>query len=156
QTIGRGPAVIEAVIFDLDGVLVDSEPAHRKASRRLVAPATMTDEQYARFIGSSVQAFMPWAHDEYMPATPAAIITAQYDRLVEEEVLAQRLPAFDGAIPLLATLRDRGIRLAVASQSLRRWVHATLEAAALTSCFEYVLTAEDVPRPKPAPDIYLA
>jgi HAD superfamily hydrolase (TIGR01509 family) len=147
-------SAIVAVIFDLDGVLVDSEPAHRRAARRLVAPAELADEEYAGFVGSAVETFMTWIHQRYAPATPAAFISARYSALVEQEMLARPVPAFDGAVELLGALKERGIRIALASQSLPTWVHATLAGARLDEWFEVVATATDVARPKPAADIY--
>ena len=74
---------IEAVIFDLDGVLVDSEPAHRTASRRLVAPAVITDEEYARFVGASLDSYVAWVRERYAPVTTEEELAARYTELVE-------------------------------------------------------------------------
>lgn len=146
---------IAAVIFDLDGVLVDAERVHRVASRKLVAPAVLTDEEYAAFIGTSIEAFAVWLRERYALAESPEAIAARYDTLVSAELAAQRLPAFDGAHELIARLRARGLPLAVASQSLPRWVELTLASAGLAGAFDLVVAADAVARAKPAPDIYL-
>lgn len=144
-----------AVIFDLDGVLVDSEPAHRVASRLLVAPADMSDDQYDRFVGSSLHQFAAWVHEHYRLGESAGEVARRYDQLVREQVLALRLPPMDGAVPLLSALRARSVAIALASQSLPEWVDGSLAGAGLSGIFPVVVTASMVDRPKPAPDIYL-
>jgi len=146
---------IEAVIFDLDGVLVDSEPAHFAAAQRLIAPNVITDVEYGRLIGASSEAFMTWVRARYGIEASIADLEGRYTDLVHEELLAQRLPALDGAEALLGALRARGLPVAVASQSRPAWVADTLDSAGLASWFEVIVTAEVVTRPKPAPDIYL-
>jgi HAD superfamily hydrolase (TIGR01509 family) len=148
-------APIAAVIFDLDGVLVDAEPVHRAASRRLVAPHVLTDAEYAAFIGASIGAFAVWLRERYALREPPEAIAARYDTRVSAELESQRLPAFDGAHALLAALRARGLPLAVASQSLPRWVELTLASAGLAAAFHVVVAADAVARAKPAPDIYM-
>jgi len=143
-----------AVIFDLDGVLVDSEPAHRAASRVLVAPQEITDKEYARFVGAATASFARWVRDRFhLDASPEEI-AARYDGLVREQLLAPLAP-LDGATELLAALTAHGVPLALASQSLPEWVRSTLEGAGLADAFRVVVTAAQVARPKPAPDIYL-
>jgi HAD superfamily hydrolase (TIGR01509 family) len=149
------PAPIAAVVFDLDGVLVDAELVHRVASRRLVAPEMLTDEEYAAFVGTGIEPFAEWVRRRYAVAEPVAAIVARYDALVSAELAAQRLPAFDGAHELLGTLRARGLPLALASQSLPRWVELTLAGAGLARAFDVVLAADAAARAKPAPDLYL-
>ncbi len=146
---------IKAVIFDLDGVLVDSEPAHQAASRRLVAPAVMTDEEYGAFVGSSIEAFMAWVQERFLPGLTIEEIVACYDALVLAELRDHPPPAFDGAPELLAALRGQGLPLAVASQSLPAWVEVTLSGACLTAYFDAVVTASEVAQHKPAPDLFL-
>jgi len=148
-------ASVAAVIFDLDGVLVDAEPVHRVASRRLVAPHVLTDDEYAMFIGTSIGAFAEWLRERYALGESREAIVARYDALVAAELATQLLPAFDGAHELLAALRTRGLSLGVASQSLPRWVELTLASAGLAGAFDVVVAADAVTRAKPAPDIYL-
>jgi beta-phosphoglucomutase-like phosphatase (HAD superfamily) len=93
------------VIFDLDGVLVDSEPAHQTASRRLIAPTVLSDEDYRHFVGASLEVFVSWIRQRYQLEASQEQIAQRYDALVTEEVIAAKLPPFDGAIELLVALR---------------------------------------------------
>lgn len=144
----------DAVVFDMDGVLVDSEPAHREASRRLVAPHVLTDEEYDRYIGSTGEVFRAFLRERYGLVASDAEVEARYHALVMVELEAG-LPALDGARELLDALRARGTRLALASASQPAWVERTLAGAGLEGCFEVIVAADAVPRGKPAPDIYL-
>ncbi|MEZ4501376.1 MAG: HAD-IA family hydrolase [Dehalococcoidia bacterium] len=146
--MSRGP--ILAVVFDLDGVLVDTEPLHLAATRVLITPATLEDADYEQFIGRG--GFKEWLEATY--GVPRAVIDARYTPLFLEE-LTHGLPPLDGAVELLEAIRARGLPLAVASQSSRPWVEATLEAAALRSSFDAISTAEEAGADKPAPDVYL-
>lgn len=146
---------IEAVIFDINGVLVDSEPVHRLASRQLVAPHEMTDEQYAQFIGSTEEAFMTWVHTHYDLDASIEELSARYSAHILEELTAHPLQALDGVVDLIAALSQKGMMLAVASQSKPEWVRATLEGAKLHWAFQVIVAGDAVSFGKPYPDIYL-
>jgi HAD superfamily hydrolase (TIGR01509 family) len=145
---------IQAVLFDLDGVLVDSEPAHHAATQRLVAPDVVTDEEYARFVGASVEWFAEWVRDRFALEASIEEIIARYDELVTERLQELKLQPLDGAVDLLDAIRERGLPVAVASQSQPRWVYTTLDGAGLMSHIDIVVTADAVARAKPEPDIY--
>lgn len=145
----------EAVIFDMDGVLVDSEPAHREASRQLVAPQVLSDEEYARFIGSTGEVFRAFLRERYALTASDADLSRQYDALVMAELEVRGLPALDGAQELIEALRVGGARLALASASEPQWVERTLARAGLHGRFEVIVAGDAVVRGKPAPDIYL-
>lgn len=145
----RGP--VSAVVFDLDGVLVDTEPLHLAATRALVAPAELSEEAYQQFIGRG--GFKEWLEATY--GIPGAEITDRYTDLFFAELAREPLPALAGATDLLDAIDARGLGLAVASQSARPWVEATLRAASLEARFPLVVTAAEAGADKPAPDIYL-
>lgn len=147
--MSRGP--ILAVVFDLDGVLVDTEPMHLAATRALIAPAELEVEAYERFIGRG--GFKEWLEATY--GIPRAVIDAGYTPLFLEELARDGLVPLDGAEELLDGIEARGVPVAVASQSSRSWVEATLEAAGLRQRFEVISTAEEAGADKPAPDVYL-
>lgn len=145
----------DALICDLDGVLVDSEPIHRTASQRLVAPHVLTDAEYERFIGSAREPFMAWLIERFTLTDAIPALAVRYDVLVQEELARGALPRLAGVDTLLDAAVACGLRLALCSQSIGIWVHATLGAAGLVGRFEVVVSAEAAARPKPAPDLYL-
>ena len=146
---------IEALIFDLDGVLVDSEPVHWRASQRLFAPRELTMEEYEPFVGLAIEPYMAWAREHFgLDATVEELI-GRYSESVTTEIGSGPIPALDGARGLIEAARGRGLRVGLASQSIASWVHATLRSASLDGSFDVVVTGDDAERPKPEPDIYL-
>ena len=142
---------MQAIVFDLDGVLVDSEPIYLELSRRLVAPAELTDEDYARFIGTS--GMRRWLSERY--GIPLEDVVPRMERL-QRAYLAETPPsAVDGARELIEAMQSRDLPLGVASQSACPWVEAMLDGAGLTSTFRALVSAQEVERGKPAPDVYL-
>ncbi len=144
------PAVA-AVIFDLDGVLVDTEPLHLAATRTLVAPAELRLDDYRHFIGRG--GFENWIETTY--GITRAQIDARYDDLFYSQLALAPLQPLAGATELVDAVIARGIGLAIASQSTRAWVEATLCSTGLRDRFPLVVTAADVGRDKPAPSIYI-
>lgn len=142
---------IEALVFDLDGVLADTELVHLAAARALVAPAELPMSEYERFIGTS--GFSEWISATY--GLTREQIHVDYDRLFHEHLETHGLEPMPGAHKLFDAVEERGLALAVASQSSRRWVEATLDAIGLRERVPLIVTSADVAQGKPAPDIYL-
>ena len=147
-----------AVIFDMDGVLVDSEPLFLKAINNLltslgVDPVT-DDENESILIGTTVEE--TWNLLITMRALPGTIhaYLDKYDGFVKE-VLKSDLVQRTGVKSLIKECSDRGIPRAVASSSLREWVHLKLNTINLQDKFNVVLGGDDVQKGKPEPDIYL-
>lgn len=149
------PRRIEAVIFDLDGVLVDSEPIHHRAMQRLIAPHTVTQAEYALFVGASLEWTIDWLKRRFGFPEPVEELAGRYDDLVTEQLLQEPPEPLDGAVELLEAIRQRHRAVALASQSRPRWVRATLDGSGLRRHFDLVVTADEVERAKPAPDVYL-
>lgn len=150
-----GNSAFAAVIFDLDGVLVDSEPIHLRASRRLVEPHTLADHDYEQFIGTTTRPFMEWLIERYGLPDSVPQLTDRYTAAVTAELEAAPVPVLPGARTLLRAVRARGLPLALCSQSIGVWVDATLRSADLEGAFDTVVPGEAVRRGKPAPDLYL-
>jgi HAD superfamily hydrolase (TIGR01509 family) len=148
----------DAVIFDNDGLLLDTEEAWTRAERDLF-------ERYGReFTTEHKRALLGNAHAvaaaklEAMLEQPGAgaRLWAELDALVMEEALAGVLPR-PGARELLDALAARGTPIAIASNSKRAFVERVLEVSGLPlDGVGAVVTVEDVGHPKPAPDIYVA
>ncbi len=149
-----------AVIFDNDGLLLDTEEAWTRAEETLFArrDRVWTMDHKRELIGSSgPQAREILERQLELPGEGAALLE-ELEELVMEEVLAG-VPPRPGALELLAALGARGIPLGLASNSQRPFVERVLGGAGLLgadSPFGVIVSASDVANPKPAPDLYLA
>jgi HAD superfamily hydrolase (TIGR01509 family) len=147
-----------AVVFDNDGLLLDTEEAWTRAEQRLFADLgrTFTMAHKRILIGSSRT--MAAAKLETLLERPGEgeALMDELLALVMDEALEGVAPR-PGAQQLLARLSDAGVPLAVASNSERKFVQRTLASAGLIpdGPFAAVVSANDVEQPKPAPDIYL-
>jgi HAD superfamily hydrolase (TIGR01509 family) len=152
----RSSARYNAVIFDLDGVLADSEPSHFEAINAVLHRygKEMTHEQQAKQMGLGHAASLAATiRDTGVPLT-AEHLSAEYE-LAMMEVLSRGSTPLPGVVSLVLRLRELGIPIAVASSSLPSWIEATIAGIGLTGQFDAVISGEQVANPKPAPDIYL-
>lgn len=145
----------EAVVFDLDGVLVDSELAWDEARRQL---AEETGGQWhpdatREMMGMSSIEWSRYMHDRIgVPMTPEEISDAVVERIAA--LYRARLPLLPGAIESVRSLAKRW-PLAVASSSNRPVIDLVLDLAGIAEAFEATVSSEEVGRGKPAPDVYL-
>src|SRR6516165_4133198 len=148
--------VIEAVVFDLDGVLIDSEPVWERVRRDLVAERGgqwapdaqrklmgMSTQEWARYLGEDLGVGLP-------PDRVAALVI---DRMAAR--YRERIPFLPGAVESVRRLAGRW-PLRLASSAPAVLIETVLKAAGLRSYFQVTTSTEQVPHGKPAPDIYLA
>jgi HAD superfamily hydrolase (TIGR01509 family) len=145
-----------AVVFDLDGVLWDGEPLYYAAFNVVLEPLghhLAYDNEYEQIIGSSVEAAWAWVLDHFdIDETPESFYR-KYDAAVLK-MLEEPVEPLPGVHELIAELKRRGIRIGVASASLRQWVDATLQGIGLADEFQATVSASEVEHAKPAPDLY--
>ena len=148
-----------AVIFDMDGVLVDSEPAFFEAVNDVLVPTgkRVEWEQYQRLLlGTSISA--TWAGVLEMLDLQAEDVQPYVDRYGDAllEVLRRPRPLLPGVEALIGDLKRRGVPIGLATSSRQAWVEALLGAADLPlATFDALAWREMVERGKPAPDLYL-
>jgi HAD superfamily hydrolase (TIGR01509 family) len=146
---------VEAVVFDLDGVIVDSEHLWDEVREELARErgGRWHEGAQADMMGMSSPEWSRYMHDVVgLSESPADI-----DQLVVEGMLeryAESLPLIDGAVDAVLRIAE-SFRLALASSSNRRVIDAVLDAAGLTASFEATVSSEEVGRGKPAPDVFL-
>lgn len=145
----------DAVIFDLDGVIVDSEPVWEQVRRRYVAEhgGQWQPDSQRRLMGMSTGEWAQYLSAELGVArTPDQVARDVIDEMSRR--YAERMPLISGADQVVRELAG-GWRLGLASSSPQRLIEAALAAAGLTDVFEVTLSTEQTPRGKPAPDVYL-
>jgi HAD superfamily hydrolase (TIGR01509 family) len=145
-----------AVVFDNDGLLLDTEDAWTRAETTLFAArgAVFTAEHKRDLIGSSHS--LAAAKLEAMLARPGEGVALMHEleALVMAEAAAGVAPR-PGAVALLDALAQAGIAIGLASNSRRPFVELVVGSAGLLDRFAVIVTGDEVDRPKPAPDIYL-
>jgi HAD superfamily hydrolase (TIGR01509 family) len=147
--------LIDAVVFDLDGVLVDSEHVWDEVREELARErgGRWHERAQADMMGMSSPEWSAYMHDVIGLADPPEEINAEVVRRMERRY-ARELPLIEGAIE--AVRRLHGVyRLGLASSSNRPLIDAVLAETGLSSLFEATVSSEEVPRGKPAPDVFL-
>jgi HAD superfamily hydrolase (TIGR01509 family) len=150
------PRRYRAVVFDMDGLLLDTEVLWQRAEEQLFAAhgGVFSREDKLRVIGTSFE-FTAGYFAERLGEPPergAELV----DEMIEtmHAALQRDVAGRPGALELVARLRGR-VPLGLASNSPRRLVDAALRTAGLTDAFDAIVTSDDVAHSKPAPDIYL-
>lgn len=148
---------IDAVIFDCDGLLVDTESAWTRAERVLYARrgVAFTLEHKQELIGTAA-AVAQAIVERHLGLRPGSGRTLQDE--MHELALAEierAAPPMPGATDLVADLRAEGVPLGVASNSPHALLAPSLRTAGLDAAFGAVVSAQDVAAGKPAPDVYL-
>jgi HAD superfamily hydrolase (TIGR01509 family) len=145
------------VIFDCDGVLVDSERISNEVLASVLAEHGISlswDQAKAIFIGQSVADIRAEAAFRFGIEMPLDWSDAYYARMIP--ALAERVEAIDGAREAVAAVRSAGLSYCVASQGPIEKIQSTLSRTGLWEAFEgRIYSAKSVPRPKPAPDLFL-
>jgi HAD superfamily hydrolase (TIGR01509 family) len=147
-----GPA---AVIFDLDGVLVDSELTWDEARRQLAEETggRWHADATREMMGMSSIEWSRYMHDRIgVPMSPEEISDAVVERIAA--LYRERLPLLSGAVESVRALAERW-PLAVASSSNRPVIDLVLELAGIAEAFAVTVSSEEVEKGKPAPDVYL-
>jgi len=147
---------VSAVIFDLDGVIIDSEPVWEEVRRGFVAEngGRWLPDSQRRLMGMSTAEWAQYLAEELAVPMPAERVAAN--------VVALMVARYDASLPLIPgaveALRRVGARwpLGLASSSPRRLIDTVLERAGLAGTFAVTISTEEVARGKPSSDVYLA
>ncbi len=151
---GRGPA---AVLLDMDGVQVDSEPCHERSfhlwveRRGVELPPDVDPEQFRGLDDRSI--FEGLSRYVRLPASVDELILERGECFLEE-LAREDLRPMEGLVPLLESLAGAGVPMALCSSSIRSIVDGVIDKIGTRHYYDAILTGSDVERCKPAPDIY--
>ena len=146
---------VAAVAFDLDGVLIDSEPVWEEVRRAYVAEhgGRWQPDSQRRLMGMSTAEWAAYLSEELgVDRAPEVVATEVLDRMAER--YGDRPPLLEGAVAAVGRLAERW-PLGLASSSPRRLIGLVLEVSGLAGQFGAVVSTEEVAHGKPAPDAYL-
>ncbi|GAA0570193.1 HAD family phosphatase [Paractinoplanes ferrugineus] len=147
---------IQAVVFDLDGVIIDSEEVWEEVRRGYVASfdRSFRPDSQDRMMGMNTQEWSTHLAEEVgVPRTPAQVADDVLSRMAAR--YRDDLPLIPGSVESVRRIAAR-FPVALASSSARLLIDQVLAGAGLTSVFQVTLSTEEVARGKPYPDVYLA
>jgi len=150
---------LDALIFDFDGIVVDSEPIHLKGFRAVLGMMglELTEEDYyAKYLGyDDHDCFRTALRDRGVDYTEAQVekLTAAKSKIVRKAI-AESVEPLEGALPLIRGAAEAGVPIGLCSGALRKEIDLALERIGLLECFEQIVSAEDVRRGKPDPEGY--
>lgn len=149
--------MLKAIIFDMDGVIIDSEPQHAQAAmqvfRRHGADA---DYNYcASFIGSSTRAMTEDAIEKFGIPTPPDELLREMNGEKKKILKEEGYTILPGIRELIRNLYHNGFRLAIASSSSPSEIENTVKALNIKKYFTKLISSSHVEHPKPAPDSFL-
>src|ERR1043166_4205647 len=150
------PQLFRAVIFDLDGVLADSEPWWTEIDAKLFAEygVTYRGEYHQNVVGVSYRLAVEFYKKAFGLSAPTDEMMRRRGEIATE-FFANRVGLFPNVKEVLEELRQMKLHLAVATSSVSASARPFLDRHQLTGFFEVIVTGEEVERGKPAPDIYL-
>jgi HAD superfamily hydrolase (TIGR01509 family) len=147
--------VIEAVVFDMDGVLIDSEPVWERVRRAFVADhgGRWPDDAQDRMMGMSTAEWSAYISHDFGLRVPAPRVAELVIAAMAAEYQAH-VPLLPGAVEAVRAISARW-PLAVASSAPKSLIEAVLDLSGLRPAFAAAVSSEEVARGKPAPDVYL-
>ena len=150
------PLAFHAVIFDLDGVLADSEPWWNQIDANLLAEYGVTyhGEYHRNVLGVSYRLAVEFYKNAFRLSASVEELMRRRGQIATE-FFANRVGLFPSAKTTLEELRQMKLRLALATSSVSASARPFLERTGIGSRFEVIVTGDEVPRGKPYPDIYL-
>lgn len=150
---------MKPLIFDMDGVLINTEPLHYRLWKQVIGElgVEIDYDRYQHCIGSTVSFFFGLIKENYgidLEAHPEARV--RFDELKSEYLRENGVPQTPGACETIHSLYDEGYVMAVASSSPEFYIKKQLDMIGISGCFRVLVSAESIARPKPAPDVFLA
>ncbi len=149
--------MIQALIFDFDGLILDTEESEFRSWQEMYAEhhAVLPLEEWAICIGSGTEVFDVFAYLEMQLGRPVEREQIALRRRQRHLMLLAEKTLLPGVEAYIATAKDLGLKLGVASSSSRRWVAGHLERLGILHHFDYLRCGDEVTHKKPDPELYL-
>lgn len=148
---------LQAVIFDMDGVIVDSEPLWRDVMVEVFAEVgnPMTHEQCAETTGLTIEAVIDYHYEKkpWTGATKAETVRRIVERLIE--TIYQKAVPMPGLLEAISLFKSLGLKIGLSTSSSHNIIQAVLEKLEVQEVFDAINSAQDVVLGKPHPQVYL-
>lgn len=149
--------MLKAILFDMDGVIIDSEPLHCRAFQKAMKQfgLDLTTEYCYQFIGNTDKYMIDvLIKDFHLPNTQDEIMKVKHD-VLEQMELEEGYPPVPHVVDLIKHLSKHPVKLAIASSSPMNQIHFTAKSLNLSPYFHEYISGMDLKHSKPAPDIFL-
>ncbi len=150
------PWPVQSVVFDLDGLMIDTEPIFEETARRLLARRGQTPAPLVlqAMMGTPARQALALFREHHQLTETIDELAAESSQLFFEVLGQNPVPLLPGVLELLNRLEDRGFPKAIATSSRARYVERVLQPHRLLHRFQFVLTCDDVSQGKPCPEVY--
>ncbi len=146
----------KAVIFDMDGVIVDSEPAYWKAEEELAREydKEVSVETLLKMMGRpAIESMKIFANDLAIKDSPDILHKKRDERYIK--IIETELKPMDGVTEVLKGLKSNGLKMAVATAASKELLEIQLSKIGILNDFDFLLSGSDIKNGKPHPEIYL-
>ncbi len=152
----KEPWEYRGVVFDLDGVLIDTEPIFEEVARRLLALRGLEPNPRVleAMMGTPARQALKIFREHHQLNDTVEELSVECSRLFYDVLGADPVRVMAGAVPLLGMLRTKNIPCAIATSSSAVYVERVLKPLGLLPHFQFVLTCDDVQNGKPDPEVY--
>lgn len=149
--------MLKGIIFDMDGVIIDSEPTHAKAAVNTlkVLGVSLTLDYPYRFIGSTTEYMLKTMIQDFSLSITVESLHELYKKALEKLIREEGYIPIPHVIRLIEHLHRKGYALAIASSSTPEEITAVTQALQISSCFSRLVSGATVAHPKPAPDVFI-
>lgn len=150
--------MIKCIFFDMDGVIINSEPMHFAVWKQVFAEYGLDVEYdvYKGCIGSNANFLLKLIYDGYgKDLREDEEIHKRFAEVKSAYMKEHGLPEIPGVKEAVRSLKEKGYRMAVVSSSPQEYIEQAIKRVELEDCFEKLLSGDKIKNPKPAPDVYL-
>ncbi|NFA43836.1 UNVERIFIED_ORG: phosphatase [Clostridium botulinum] len=148
---------MRAFIFDMDGVIIDSEPIHRQVHGEIMNTLgiNISKGELALYAGATNEYIFTKLKERYGIKKSVSELMDYKSKLIINKVKKESLEPINGIRELLNALRKNNIKIAIGSSSPRSLIEAVIDKFNLHSAFDCIVSGEEVERSKPYPDVYI-
>ena len=148
---------MQAVIFDMDGVIIDSEPIHLEVDIQTMKDlgCNISKEELNKYVGTTSEYMFSDIKNRYKINKSVEDIISYRAEIAKERIIKADLEPIEGIRELLNELKNKSIPAAIASSSPRDFIEVVVSKFGIKDYFSYIVSGEEVENGKPAPDVYI-
>mgnify|MGYP000023240968 CR=1 FL=1 len=149
--------MIKALVFDMDGVIIDSEPIQCEIAVDVLRSfgAEPAENELYEFVGVTNQAMWPVLKERHKLDASVEEILKRHQEYKKKRFFTQKIEPIEGVRELIMDADARGLKIALATSSPRYLAEHILTSTGLMPYFDAMVTADDITKSKPDPEIYL-